>query len=195
MTFTPIRYTNSAKTRAQTIELTSPKIPAPMPARKIFPISEAIPAITITVIACPNAAGSFSISVSVGTSAFIAPTIRPVRSAMHPPAAILADETRGTADQRWHSCCCVTIQEARTMARSGDILGLGDVTPGRGSDEITNRESSVSESSDEMERRRRMRRMNEGADEVAPSSDTGHQGGHGATGIDMGGGGEGTDLE
>jgi len=81
------------------------------------------------------------------------------------------------------------------MARSGDILGLGDVTPGRGSDGITNRESSISESSDEMERRRRMRRMNEGADEVAPSSDTGHQGGHGATGIDMGGGGEGTDLE
>jgi hypothetical protein len=78
------------------------------------------------------------------------------------------------------------------MARSGDILGLGDVTPGRGSDEITNRESSVSESSDEMKRRRR---MNEGADEVAPSSDTGHQGGHGAAGIDMGGGGEGTDLE
>ena len=82
------------------------------------------------------------------------------------------------------------------MARSGDILGLGDAVPSKSSssnDEITNRESSRSDSSEEAKRRRR---MNEGADELTPST-TGseHQGGHGAAGIDMGAGGEGTDIE
>ena len=82
------------------------------------------------------------------------------------------------------------------MARSGDILGLGDVVPSKSSssnDEIRNRESSWSDSSEEAKRRRR---MNEGADELTPST-TGseHQGGHGAAGIDMGAGGEGTDIE
>jgi hypothetical protein len=81
------------------------------------------------------------------------------------------------------------------MARSGDILGLGDTVPGSSrSDEIVNRESSWSDSSSESAKRHR--RMNEGADELTPST-TGseHQGGHGATGIDMGAGGEGTDVE
>jgi hypothetical protein len=81
------------------------------------------------------------------------------------------------------------------MGRSGDILGLsGGGSPERSSDEIRNRESSAAESgSEEMKRRRR---MNQGADELTPSTTgTEHQGGHGATGIDMGAGGEGTDLE
>jgi len=83
------------------------------------------------------------------------------------------------------------------MARSGDILGLGDAglpssTPSSTNDEIRNRESSSSDS----EEAKRRRRMNEGADELTPST-TGseHQGGHGAAGIDMGAGGEGTDIE
>lgn len=80
------------------------------------------------------------------------------------------------------------------MGRSGDILGLsGAGSSDRSSEEIRNRESSSPISRDEAKRRRR---MNEGADELPPSS-TGseHQGGHGATGIDMGAGGEGTDIE
>jgi len=79
------------------------------------------------------------------------------------------------------------------MARSGDILGLGDAgLSSSRNDEIRNRESSWSDS----EEAKRRRRMNEGADELTPST-TGseHQGGHGAAGIDMGAGGEGTDLE
>ena len=83
------------------------------------------------------------------------------------------------------------------MARKGDILGLGDAglpsSNASSNDEIRNRESSWSDSSEEAKRRRR---MNEGADELTPStSGSEHQGGHGAAGIDMGAGGEGTDLE
>jgi len=80
------------------------------------------------------------------------------------------------------------------MARKGDILGLGDAgLSSSPNDEIRNRESSWSDSSEEAKRRRR---MNEGADELTPSTSGGeHQGGHGAAGIDMGAGGEGTDLE
>jgi len=82
------------------------------------------------------------------------------------------------------------------MARKGDILGLGDAglpsSNSSSNDEIRNRESSWSDSSEEAKRRRR---MNEGADELTPTSGSEHQGGHGAAGIDMGAGGEGTDLE
>jgi hypothetical protein len=84
------------------------------------------------------------------------------------------------------------------MARSGDILGLGDAglpssNPSSNTDDITSRESSWSDNSEEAKRRRR---MNEGADELTPSrSGSEHQGGHGAAGIDMGAGGEGTDIE
>jgi hypothetical protein len=80
------------------------------------------------------------------------------------------------------------------MGRSGDILGLGDAGSSSSSEEIRNRESSSSSlgSSEEAKRRRR---MNEGADELTPSTAPEHQGGHGATGIDMGAGGEGTDIE
>lgn len=81
------------------------------------------------------------------------------------------------------------------MGRSGDILGLSGAgsSDRSSSEEIRNRESSSPISRDEAKRRRR---MNEGADELTPSS-TGseHQGGHGATGIDMGASGEGTDIE
>jgi hypothetical protein len=38
--------------------------------------------------------------------------------------------------------------------------------------------------------------MSEGADELTPSTEgSEHSGGHGATGIDMGASGEGTDIE
>jgi hypothetical protein len=81
------------------------------------------------------------------------------------------------------------------MARNGDILGLGDAGLSRNdNDEISNRETTGTAGSTRDEAKRR-RRMNEGADEVAPATETAHQGGHGATGIDMGAGGEGTDLE
>ena len=76
------------------------------------------------------------------------------------------------------------------MARSGDILGLGDAGLARNDhDEVRNRETTDDAA-------KRHRRMNEGADELVPSTDKpSHQGGHGATGIDMGAGGEGTDVE
>src|SRR4029079_12885833 len=175
------------------MELTSPKTPEPMPALKMFPISDAMPAITITVIACPNAAGSFSISVSVATSAFIAPTIRPVKSAMHPPRAILADEAGRPRLALAPVLRASMAGGNELMARKGDILGLGDAgLSSSPNDEIRNRESSWSDSSEEAKRRRR---LNEGADELTPTSGSEHQGGHGAAGIDMGAGGEGTDLE
>jgi len=77
---------------------------------------------------------------------------------------------------------------------SGDILGLGDVRPSTNpNDEISNRESSRPHRH-ETEQERRHRRMNEGADELLPSEEGPHHG-SGATGIDMGSGGEGTDVE
>ena len=60
-------------------------MPPPMPTRKTLPMSEATPAITITVTAWPMAVVSASISVNVFTSACIAPIIRPVRSAIRNP--------------------------------------------------------------------------------------------------------------
>ena len=70
--------------------------------------------------------------------------------------------------------------------RAGDVLGLGDVTPG---------DSGISHASnDPDEVRKRRARMHEGADSLtAVESDVPHGGG--ATGIDMGAGGEGTDIE
>ncbi len=72
-----------------------------------------------------------------------------------------------------------------------DILGLGgpDST-------VKNLESGGAEPADHVsdEQAKRRRRMNEGADELTPGP-TGVRGGNGgATGIDMGDGGEGTDL-
>jgi hypothetical protein len=71
--------------------------------------------------------------------------------------------------------------------RVGDVLGLGNVTGSsiRGADPVLPRES---------EEAHRHHRMNEGADEVTPTPTAPHRG-SGATGIDMGSGGEGTDLE
>ena len=70
--------------------------------------------------------------------------------------------------------------------RVGDVLGLGNtpVAPAAGADTVAR----------ESEEARRHHRMNEGADEVTPSA-TAPRRGSGATGIDMGSGGEGTDLE
>jgi hypothetical protein len=70
--------------------------------------------------------------------------------------------------------------------RTGDVLGLGDVV----SDESRPRHTSM----DPEEERKRRARMQEGADDLTPaSSDMPRR--SGATGIDMGAGGEGTDVE
>jgi hypothetical protein len=74
----------------------------------------------------------------------------------------------------------------------GGVLGLGDT-----GSSITDQESGQpSRPAGATEEAGRRRRMSEGADELTPSSAAEpHQGGSGATGIDMGAGGEGTDLE
>jgi hypothetical protein len=77
------------------------------------------------------------------------------------------------------------------MAR--DILGLGGP-------DSTEKNLEANDMADSMttvdEEARRRRRMSEGADEVTPAP-TGVRGGTGggATGIDMGAGGQGTDIE
>ena len=70
--------------------------------------------------------------------------------------------------------------------RVGDVLGLGNTpaTPLPGADTVAR----------ESEEARRHHRMNEGADELTPDATAPHRG-SGATGVDMGSGGEGTDLE
>jgi hypothetical protein len=76
------------------------------------------------------------------------------------------------------------------MAR--DILGLGGPDSNVKNLDSTRPEASPADSN---EAGRRRRRMSEGADELTPGP-TGVRGGNGgATGIDMGDGGEGTDLE
>ena len=73
----------------------------------------------------------------------------------------------------------------------GGVLGLGE-----SGSSITNREGGRSWPSSETDQSRRRRRMSEGADELTPSTEgEEHSGGHGATGVDMGAGGEGTDIE
>ena len=74
------------------------------------------------------------------------------------------------------------------MKRESDILGLSDA-----GSPIRNKEQSDHLSSSS-ERERRRRRMSEGADELTPESPAPART-SGATGIDMGSGGEGTDLE
>ncbi len=71
--------------------------------------------------------------------------------------------------------------------RVGDVLGLGNLTGSSipGAEPARRRES---------EEAHRHHRMNEGADELTPTPTAPHRG-SGATGIDMGSGGEGTDLE
>ena len=71
----------------------------------------------------------------------------------------------------------------QTTQRSGDILGLGDVVAG---------ETPTPRDADDVRKRRE--RMQEGADDLTPTR-TDETRGAGATGIDMGSGGEGTDIE
>jgi hypothetical protein len=79
--------------------------------------------------------------------------------------------------------------DERKENRSGDVLGLGDITPDSAKEP---RNRTMDE-----ERSERRDRMSEGADDIMPSN--AESGGvrrrSGATGIDMGGGGEGTDVE
>ncbi|HMC75946.1 MAG TPA: hypothetical protein VKH34_02395 [Vicinamibacterales bacterium] len=74
--------------------------------------------------------------------------------------------------------------------RGGDVLGLGgaDAT-------ITNSETMSPEIDSGTDEARRRRRMSEGADEVTPGGGSALQQTSGATGIDMGAGGQGTDVE
>jgi hypothetical protein len=74
--------------------------------------------------------------------------------------------------------------------RGGDILGLGGAAA-----PLPHSGSTAAFSSSESSQARRRRRMSDGADELTPGTGDEHQGGAGATGIDMGGGGEGTDIE
>lgn len=78
----------------------------------------------------------------------------------------------------------------RNKTRPGEILGIGDTA----SSSVRNHDAGESRESAQEHRRRR---MSEGADEVTPSAATvsGPRHGSGATGIDMGSGGEGTDVE
>jgi hypothetical protein len=72
--------------------------------------------------------------------------------------------------------------------RQGDVLGLGGITGG------TPHGSTAAPESEEARRRRRMR---EGADHMTGPEDVtdATPRGAGATSIDMGAGGEGTDIE
>lgn len=78
----------------------------------------------------------------------------------------------------------------RSANRPGEVLGIGRIdTP------PVNRESSNPPASSN-DQARRDRRMNEGADELVPATQsTPAQHGAGAAGVDMGAGGEGTDIE
>jgi len=72
----------------------------------------------------------------------------------------------------------------------GEILGIGHIDAS-----IVNREAGVpvASSADEA---RRQRRMNEGADELVPGTESTpahHE--HGAASVDMGAGGDGTDID
>jgi hypothetical protein len=75
----------------------------------------------------------------------------------------------------------------RDKDRIGDVLGLGDAASSSkgGAHEAPRYERDAEH---------RRRRMSEGADEVTPSATAPHHS-SGATGIDMGSGGEGTDVE
>ena len=74
------------------------------------------------------------------------------------------------------------------MAR--DILGLGGPDAN-----VKNLESTPAASTGSDEQARRRKRMSEGADEVTSPSRTAYRQSDGASGVDMGAGGEGTDIE
>lgn len=76
--------------------------------------------------------------------------------------------------------------------QEGDILGLGG--PIRNDDDLSTDVQPATVVDDEQAKRRR--RMSEGADEVTPTAtETTPSRSSGATGIDMGAGGHGTDIE
>ena len=79
--------------------------------------------------------------------------------------------------------------EARDDKRQGDVLGLGGVTGGH--------HAVNSLGSEDQERRRR--RMREGIDEMATGTSEierlDRREGHGEASVDMGAGGDGTDVE
>ena len=86
-------------------------------------------------------------------------------------------------------------QKNREKKRAGEVLGLGGAIPSEmNKEEMTNRETPGSSLSDDEIRRRR---MNEGADELVPdiTKPAPRRPGPGAAGVDMGAGGEGTDIE
>src|SRR5881394_593162 len=186
MTLVPIRNTsseNSAYSANVAIRWITPPI---TPIRKKLPMSDATPASTMTMIACVKAFGSTSISSKVFTSACIAPIMRPVRSAIRqPPLARQFNPARGLLFE--------SAGGNRKMARKskkdrvGDVLGLGNV----GGSSVRNGDPAMHHESDEARRRQR---MSEGADELTPTA-TAPDRHSGATGIDMGDGGEGTDLD
>ena len=73
--------------------------------------------------------------------------------------------------------------------RVGDVLGLGNITP-----EPTDVDRTPLERAEESQQTRRHHRMERGADRILNrrEEETRHPG---ATSIDMGAGGEGTDIE
>ena len=73
-----------------------------------------------------------------------------------------------------------------------DILGLGGPDSTVKNLDSTPNTTAAPMADDEARRRRR---MSEGADELTPDASGVRGGTGGATGIDMGGGGEGTDIE
>ena len=79
----------------------------------------------------------------------------------------------------------------RKENRPGEVLGIGRIdTP------AVNRETGTPSTSTADDIARRRHRMNEGADELVPGTQsTPAQHGGGAAGVDMGAGGEGTDIE
>lgn len=78
----------------------------------------------------------------------------------------------------------------RSDTRPGEVLGIGHIdTPAKKLESGIRPRSTADDV-------RRDRRMNEGADELVPGTQsTRAQHGSGAAGVDMGAGGEGTDIE
>jgi hypothetical protein len=79
------------------------------------------------------------------------------------------------------------MDDTSSKDRVGDVLGLGNISSTTGLPADTNRRH-------ESDARHRHHRMSEGADEVTPGPAAPARS-SGATGIDMGAGGEGTDIE
>jgi hypothetical protein len=80
----------------------------------------------------------------------------------------------------------------RSKNRVGDVLGLGGAPSSSPTSPQNDDRMIGMDRSDEAHRRHH--RMSEGADELTPEPSAPHRS-SGATGIDMGSGGEGTDLE